>query len=121
MDTRPKINISELAASSAWVATALQRALATKAQMGYPPAFFTAPRRAPARAITDNLSYAKATVGSRKDPPTNSALITSSSKDIKVTMSIIDMAEIAFLAKKLKAAANPMEKFPLLAAHASLI
>ncbi|GBP88707.1 hypothetical protein EVAR_60643_1 [Eumeta japonica] len=41
MDTRSKIVISELAVSSAWVITALQRALATRTQTDDPPAFFS--------------------------------------------------------------------------------
>ncbi|GBP25072.1 hypothetical protein EVAR_19552_1 [Eumeta japonica] len=123
-DTHPKIVIRGLAVSSAWVITALQRALATKTQTGHQPAFFTATRRAPARAFTDNLSYAKATAGSRKDPPTNSAPTTSSTKDIKPLVSmieIIDIGEIVLLANKFKAVANPVEKILILAEHAPLV
>ncbi|GBP00105.1 hypothetical protein EVAR_74398_1 [Eumeta japonica] len=84
----------------------------------------TAPRRAPARVVTDSLSYAKATTGYHKDPPFNSAPITSSSKDIKAmmsTISIINIGEIVLLAKKFKAAANPMEKILILVEHAPLV
>ncbi|GBP84785.1 hypothetical protein EVAR_66655_1 [Eumeta japonica] len=111
MYTRPKIVISDLAVSSAWVTTALQRALTTKTQTGHPPAFF----------VTDNLFYAKATAGSRKDPPTHSAPITSPSEEIKALMSmifIIDIGEIVLLTNKFKAAANPVEKIFILAEHA---
>ncbi|GBP55161.1 Probable RNA-directed DNA polymerase from transposon BS [Eumeta japonica] len=84
----------------------------------------TALRRAPARAVTDNLSYAKATAGSRKDPPSNSAPITSSSEDIKALMSmisIIDIGKIVLLANKFKAAVNPVENTLILAEHSSLV
>ncbi|GBP75626.1 hypothetical protein EVAR_99226_1 [Eumeta japonica] len=90
----------------------------------HPPAFFTAPRQAFARAVSDNLSYAKATAGSRTDPPTNSAPITSPSKDIKALVSmisIIDISEIVFPANKFKAAANPLENILILAEHAPLV
>ncbi|GBP54960.1 hypothetical protein EVAR_50404_1 [Eumeta japonica] len=81
-------------------------------------------RRAPARAVRQNLSYAKATAGPRKDPPTNSAPSTSPSEDIKALMlviSIVDIGEIVLLANKFKAAANPVEKILILAEHAPLV
>ncbi|GBP84643.1 hypothetical protein EVAR_65569_1 [Eumeta japonica] len=132
MDICPKTVISEYAVSSAWVTTALQPVLATKTDV--PPACHksaghtanclvqTAPRRAPARAITANLSYAKATVGPRKDPSTNSAPNNTSTENIKALrsmISIIDFGKIAFLAKK--AAASPVEKILLLVEHAALV
>ncbi|GBP44516.1 hypothetical protein EVAR_86738_1 [Eumeta japonica] len=113
MNTFPKIIIIELAVTSSWVATALQRALATNTQMGHPPAFFTALRRAPARAVTDNISYAKATARSREDPPTNSVSITSSSEDIKAlmsTISVIDIGEIVLLRINLRLPQIPWKR-----------
>ncbi|GBP87899.1 hypothetical protein EVAR_66378_1 [Eumeta japonica] len=76
----------------------------------------TVTRRAPARAFTDNLSYAKATAGSRKDPPINSVPITSSPENI-----IIDIGEIVLLANKFKTATYPLEKILILAEHAPLV
>ncbi|GBP13521.1 hypothetical protein EVAR_6875_1 [Eumeta japonica] len=58
-----------------------------------PPPAQAAPRRAPARAVTQNLSYAKATASPRKDPPTNSAPSTSSAENIKTLMSMISIID----------------------------
>ncbi|GBP43761.1 hypothetical protein EVAR_28936_1 [Eumeta japonica] len=83
-----------------------------------------APCRATARAVTGNLSYAKATARFCKNPSTNSAPKNSSTEDIKALMSmisVIDIGEIALLAKKSKAAANPVEKILLIAEHAPLV
>ncbi|GBP60377.1 hypothetical protein EVAR_91413_1 [Eumeta japonica] len=80
-----------------------------------PPPVQTAPHRAPARAGTENLSYAKAMAGPHKDPPTNSAPITSPSEDIGALISmisIIDIGEIVLLANEFKTAANPTKRFP---------
>ncbi|GBP37245.1 hypothetical protein EVAR_35678_1 [Eumeta japonica] len=71
------------------------------------------PFRAASSAVTQNLSYAKATAGPGKNPPTNSQPSTSPSEEIKALMSvisIIDIGEIVLLANKFKAAANPVEK-----------
>ncbi|GBP75526.1 hypothetical protein EVAR_53567_1 [Eumeta japonica] len=84
----------------------------------------TALRRAPARAVTASLSYAKATVGFCKDPPTNSAPNKTSIEDVEALVSmisIVDIGETASLAKKFKAAADPVEKILLFAGHASLV
>ncbi|GBP71138.1 hypothetical protein EVAR_37233_1 [Eumeta japonica] len=88
-----------------------------------PPPAQTALRRTPARAFIVNLSYAKTTAEPRKDPPKNVSNDTST-EDIKVLLSVItsiDIGELAFLAKKLKAAANPVEKIVVLAEHVSLV
>ncbi|GBP20747.1 hypothetical protein EVAR_14472_1 [Eumeta japonica] len=89
-----------------------------------PPPVQTAPRRAPARTFMDNISHAKATAGSREDPPINSAPITSSSEDIKALMSmisIIDVGEIVLLANKFKTTPKPVEKILILAEHAPIV
>ncbi|GBP68748.1 hypothetical protein EVAR_99018_1 [Eumeta japonica] len=79
------------------------------------------PRRAERpRAVTQNLSYAKATAGLRKDPSTNIA----PSENIKALMSvisIIDIGEIVLLTNKFKAAANLVEKILILAEYAPLV
>ncbi|GBP07918.1 Nucleic-acid-binding protein from transposon X-element [Eumeta japonica] len=84
-----------------------------------PPPTQAAPRRGPARAVTRNISYTKATAGPRKDPPTKTN--TAPSENIKALMSvisIIDIGEVVLLANKFKAAANPVEKKLILAEHA---
>ncbi|GBP27374.1 hypothetical protein EVAR_18851_1 [Eumeta japonica] len=48
----------------------------------------SAPCRAPARAVSSNISYAKLTVGPQKDPPKNVPNDTST-EDIKVLLSVI--------------------------------
>ncbi|GBP36379.1 hypothetical protein EVAR_87958_1 [Eumeta japonica] len=78
-----------------------------------PPPAQAAPRRAPARAVTQRLSYAKATAGPRTDPPPQSKINPTPSENIKALMSvisIIDIGEVVLLANKFKAAANPVEK-----------
>ncbi|GBP86629.1 hypothetical protein EVAR_85762_1 [Eumeta japonica] len=83
------------------------------------------PRRAEhPRAVIANLSHAKATAGSHKDSPTNNAPNNTSTEDIKALISVttsIDIGEVALLAKKFKAATNPVEKICLLAEQAPLV
>ncbi|GBP18134.1 hypothetical protein EVAR_12915_1 [Eumeta japonica] len=74
------------------------------------------------RAVMANLSYAKATASPRKDPPKNVSNYTST-EDIKVLLSVTtstDIGELALLAKKFKAAANPAGKIIVLVEHSRL-
>ncbi|GBP57113.1 Nucleic-acid-binding protein from transposon X-element [Eumeta japonica] len=81
-----------------------------------------APRRAPARAVSKNATYANVTAGRRKDPPkTKSDVSTDTLSQIMSVISIIDINELADLAKSFKAASNPVEKLLILAKHASLV
>ncbi|GBP93651.1 hypothetical protein EVAR_66721_1 [Eumeta japonica] len=57
---------------------------------GPPACVLSTPCQAPARVVTQNLSYAKATAGPRKDPPTNTA----PSENIKALMSVISIIDI---------------------------
>ncbi|GBP95099.1 Nucleic-acid-binding protein from transposon X-element [Eumeta japonica] len=89
-----------------------------------PPPAQAAPRRAPARAVTHKLSYAKATAGPRTDPPPQTKTNLTPSENIKALMSvisIIDIGEVVLLANKFKTAANPVEKILILAEHAPLV
>ncbi|GBP16784.1 hypothetical protein EVAR_13394_1 [Eumeta japonica] len=67
------------------------------------------------RAISANISFSKMTAGLRKNPSKNVSN-GASIEDIKVLLSVvtsIDIGELALLAKKFKATANPMEKIVL--------
>ncbi|GBP55025.1 hypothetical protein EVAR_46321_1 [Eumeta japonica] len=89
-----------------------------------PPPAQAAPRRAPARAVTQKLSYAKATAGPHTDPPPQTKTNSTPSENIKALMSvisIIEIGEVVLLANKFKAAANPVEKIQILAEHALLV
>ncbi|GBP12561.1 Nucleic-acid-binding protein from transposon X-element [Eumeta japonica] len=79
-------------------------------------------RRAPARAVSKNTTYANITAGRRKDPPkSKSDVSTDTLSQIMSVISIIDINELADLAKSFKAASNPVEKLLILAKHASLV
>ncbi|GBP37599.1 Nucleic-acid-binding protein from transposon X-element [Eumeta japonica] len=88
-----------------------------------PPPEKAAPRRAPARAVSSTLSYARAAAGPRNAPP--AAKNTSTSADdlsqLMSVITVIDTSELAILAKKFRTAANPTEKLICLIEHASLV
>ncbi|GBP47847.1 hypothetical protein EVAR_43538_1 [Eumeta japonica] len=80
------------------------------------------PRRTPARAVSKNTTYANVTAGRRKDPPkSNSDVSTDTLSQIMSVISIIDINELADLAKSFKTASNPVEKLLILTKHASLV
>ncbi|GBO98564.1 hypothetical protein EVAR_138_1 [Eumeta japonica] len=83
-----------------------------------------APCRAPARAASNTLSYARAAMGPRSVPPASKQNQSSTTDDLKQLMSImsiIDTNKLATQAKKLRAAANPTEKLISLIEHASFV
>ncbi|GBP11630.1 Nucleic-acid-binding protein from transposon X-element [Eumeta japonica] len=85
-----------------------------------PPAEKAAPRRAPARAFSSTLSYARAAAGPRNVPPAAKHNQTSADdlSHLMSIISIIDTNELAILAKKFCTAANPTEKLICLIEHA---
>ncbi|GBP37970.1 hypothetical protein EVAR_84957_1 [Eumeta japonica] len=80
------------------------------------------PRRAPTRVFSNLLSYARATAVPRSVPSLSKPNQSSTADDLKQLMSIIsvfDTNELAILAKKFRATANPTEKLISLIGHAS--
>ncbi|GBP55049.1 hypothetical protein EVAR_46345_1 [Eumeta japonica] len=87
-----------------------------------PPPETAAPRRAPARAVSSTLSYARAAAGPRSVPPAEKQNQTFAADDLNQLISIIsiiDTNELVILAKKFRTAANPTEKLLSLIEHAS--
>ncbi|GBP32011.1 hypothetical protein EVAR_21044_1 [Eumeta japonica] len=69
------------------------------------------------------FSYAKVTVGPRKDPPKNVSNDTST-EDIKVLLSVMTSINTSMTRasrKKIQGRANPLEKIIVLAGHSSLV
>ncbi|GBP46496.1 Nucleic-acid-binding protein from transposon X-element [Eumeta japonica] len=77
-----------------------------------PPPEKAAPRRAPARAVSSTLSYARAAAGPRNAPPAakNNSTSADDLSQLMSVITVIDTSELAILAKKFRTAANPTEK-----------
>ncbi|GBP06443.1 Nucleic-acid-binding protein from transposon X-element [Eumeta japonica] len=88
-----------------------------------PPPEKAAPRRAPARAVSSTLSYARAAAGPRNAPPAakNNPTSADGLSQLMSIITVIDTSELATLAKKFRTAANPTEKLISLIEHASLV
>ncbi|GBP56061.1 hypothetical protein EVAR_43823_1 [Eumeta japonica] len=89
-----------------------------------PPHGNVSPRRATARTVSNTLTYARAATGPRSVPPTTKLNQFSTADDLKQLLSIIlviDTNELAILARKFRAAANPTEKLSSLVEQASIL
>ncbi|GBP44703.1 Nucleic-acid-binding protein from transposon X-element [Eumeta japonica] len=88
-----------------------------------PPPEKAAPCRAPARAVSSTLSYARAAAGPRNAPPAakNNPTSADGLSQLMSIITVIDTSELAILAKKFRTAANPTEKLISLIEHASLV